>query len=205
MSEQRVFHAPNLDMGRLVQALLDWYGAEKFEVQALDLPQGGVVSQARQEETWRQLLGGSSALNVALRREGDKLIVEVGAGKWVDKAVAAGAGLLAASLHRRLWRLAAEPAAQAHLRVHPALHRHRCGYAGGCGRLVRPALSRGQAICQRSRGDGFSDLHPIRRSVHAPLGRRLSVLALLWGGASLRSPVLSCLRGEARRISAERG
>ncbi|MFN3930019.1 MAG: zinc ribbon domain-containing protein, partial [Thermoflexus sp.] len=34
-----------------------------------------------------------SALNVALRREGDKLIVEVGAGKWVDKAVAAGAGV----------------------------------------------------------------------------------------------------------------
>lgn len=93
MPDQRVFHAPNLDMGRLVQALADWYRAQKFDVQVLDLPQGGVVIQARQEETWRNLLGVSSALNVALRRQGENLLVEIGAGKWVDKAIAAGAGL----------------------------------------------------------------------------------------------------------------
>jgi hypothetical protein len=93
MPDQRVFHAPNLDMGRLVQSLADWYRAQKFDVQVLDLPQGGVVIQARQDETWRNLLGVSSALNVALRRQGDSLQVEIGAGKWVDKAVAAGAGL----------------------------------------------------------------------------------------------------------------
>ncbi|GEM_PF-379924 len=93
MSEQRVFHAPNLNMGQLVQALSDWYRAQKFDVQVLDLPQGGVVIQARQEEAWRTLMGISSALNVVMRRQGENLIVEVGAGKWVDKAVAAGAGL----------------------------------------------------------------------------------------------------------------
>jgi len=38
MPDQRVFHAPNLDMGRLVQALADWYRAQKFDVQVLDLP-----------------------------------------------------------------------------------------------------------------------------------------------------------------------
>lgn len=57
MPDQRVFHAPQLDMGRLVQALADWYRAEKFDVQVLDLPQGGVVIQARREEAWRTLLG----------------------------------------------------------------------------------------------------------------------------------------------------
>lgn len=93
MSDQRVFHAPNLNMGQLVQALADWYRAQKFDVQVLDLPQGGVVIQARQEEAWRTLLGVSSALNVVLRRQGENLMVEVGAGKWVDKAIAAGAGL----------------------------------------------------------------------------------------------------------------
>ncbi|MCS7351818.1 MAG: zinc ribbon domain-containing protein [Anaerolineae bacterium] len=93
MSDQRVFHAPNLNMGQLVQALSDWYRAQKFDVQVLDLPQGGVVIQARQEEAWRTLMGVSSALNVVLRRQGENLMVEVGAGKWVDKAIAAGAGL----------------------------------------------------------------------------------------------------------------
>jgi len=53
-----------------------------------------VVIQARQDETWRNLLGVSSALNVALRRQGDSLQVEIGAGKWVDKAAAAGAGVV---------------------------------------------------------------------------------------------------------------
>ena len=93
MSEQRMFHAPNLNMGQLVQALAEWYRAQKFDVQVLDLPQGGVVIQARQEEAWRSLMGISSALNVVLRRQGEHLVVEVGAGKWVDKAIAAGAGL----------------------------------------------------------------------------------------------------------------
>lgn len=52
-----------------------------------------MVIQARREEAWRTLLGVSSALNVVLRRPGENLVVEIGAGKWVDKAVAAGAGL----------------------------------------------------------------------------------------------------------------
>ncbi len=93
MTQQRVYKAPNLNMGQLVQALTDWYRAQKFEVQVLDMPGGGVVVQARQPEAWRAVLGMSSALNVVLRRQGDDLLVEIGAGKWVDKAIAGAAGL----------------------------------------------------------------------------------------------------------------
>lgn len=93
MTQQRVYRAPNLNMGQLVQALVDWYRAQKFEVQVLDMPGGGVVIQARQPEAWRAVLGMSSALNVVLRRQGEDLFVEIGAGKWVDKAIAGAAGL----------------------------------------------------------------------------------------------------------------
>lgn len=94
MPEQRLFHAPNINMPHLGQALADWYRAQKFDVQMLEAPGGGFVIQARQEEAWRSVLGMSATLNVLLRHQQDgNLIVEIGAGKWIDKAAAAGVGM----------------------------------------------------------------------------------------------------------------
>lgn len=94
MPEQRLFHVPNLNVGQLSQSLSDWYRSQRFEVQMLEAPGGGIVIQARQEEAWRSVLGMSATLNILLRHQQDgNLVVEIGQGKWVDKAAAAGVGM----------------------------------------------------------------------------------------------------------------
>lgn len=94
MPEQRLFHAPSLNMPHLSQALADWYRSQRFEVQLLEAPGGGMVLQARQEEAWRSVLGMSATLNILMRHQADgNLVVEIGAGKWFDKAAAAGVGM----------------------------------------------------------------------------------------------------------------
>lgn len=90
MSETQNFYALNLKLDSLVQALTDWYRAQSFNVQVLNVPGGGTLIQASQEGTWRNVVGMSSALNVVLRQKGGELTVEIGAGKWMDKALAAG-------------------------------------------------------------------------------------------------------------------
>jgi hypothetical protein len=94
MPEQRLFHAPNLDINHLSMALADWYRGQRFDIQLLEAPGGGVVLQARQEEAWRSVLGMSATLNILMRHQQDgNLVVEIGAGKWIDKAAAAGVGM----------------------------------------------------------------------------------------------------------------
>lgn len=92
--EQQVFQAPNLRLDHLAQAIGDWYRAQKFDVQVLPVPGEGMVVQAKQQEGWRNALGMSSTLNIGLRYKESTLIVEIGAGKWADKAIAGGVGAL---------------------------------------------------------------------------------------------------------------
>lgn len=94
MSEQQVFSAPGLDLNHLAYAIGDWYRAQRFEVQVFPVPGEGMVVQARQQEGWRNALGMSSTLNIGLRYKETTLIVEIGAGKWTDKAIAGGVGML---------------------------------------------------------------------------------------------------------------
>lgn len=94
MSEQQIYQAPNLNLNHIAQAIGDWYRAQRFEVQVLPIPDEGIVVQARQQEGWRNALGMSSTLNIGLRYKQSTLIVEIGAGKWTDKAIAGGVGAL---------------------------------------------------------------------------------------------------------------
>lgn len=87
MTDIRNFNAPNLNMATLTEALHNWFQFQKYEVQSLDLPNGDKVIQARLGG-WRNMLGLSSALNIVLRHHNDhNLTVEIGAGKWADKAI----------------------------------------------------------------------------------------------------------------------
>lgn len=84
MTETRNFPAPNLQLNILVSELSDWFRSQSFNVQALDVHGGGTLVQAS-KGGWRNFVGMSSALNVVLRQSDSDLIVEIGAGKWVDK------------------------------------------------------------------------------------------------------------------------
>ena len=90
MSETKSFHVTNLNLHNLTEALTDWYKSQGFKTQVLNIAGGGRLIQASQEGALRNIVGMSSALNVALRHNGEELTVEIGAGKWLDKAVVAG-------------------------------------------------------------------------------------------------------------------
>lgn len=91
MNDVRSFHAPNVQLPALVQALTQWYQSQQFEVQTAPMSDGTML-QARQQGGWRSAFGTSSALQVVFRPHGDDLVVEMGAGKWADKAAAGAVG-----------------------------------------------------------------------------------------------------------------
>lgn len=94
MPEQRTYHAPNLELSDLAQALDQWFEAQGYESQVLEAPGGGFTVQARRAESWRSWVGMSAALNVNLSLQGDNLLVQTGAAKWADKAVVGAVGVL---------------------------------------------------------------------------------------------------------------
>ena len=82
----------DVDLQELADALARWYRSQSLEAEvARDDP--GVRVQCRGHNA-RAIAGAAIALTVVLRQERDGFAVEVGAGKWVDKGVAAGVGLL---------------------------------------------------------------------------------------------------------------
>lgn len=87
MAEQRSYHAPDLDVETLGEALFQWYQSQGFEAQKVAGPNGAVIVQARKEDTWRTVAGLSAALSVELVLQGENLFVRAGAAKWADKAV----------------------------------------------------------------------------------------------------------------------
>jgi hypothetical protein len=85
MPDTRTFHAPDIDLNDLASNLQGWYQSQRFTVQMLDVHEGGILVQAS-KSGWRNAVGMSSALNVVLRQKDSILSVEIGAGKWLDKA-----------------------------------------------------------------------------------------------------------------------
>ena len=44
--------------------------------------------QVKRRGGWRDFVGMSTSLNIVFNQSGDTLVVEIGAGKWIDKAAA---------------------------------------------------------------------------------------------------------------------
>jgi hypothetical protein len=96
----RSYYAPDLNLGGLIQALGTWLQGQGYEFQSINHPAGELIVQARKSGGWRIALGISSALNVVFRYRSPELSVEIGEGKWADKAFAMSAGMFV------LWPLA---------------------------------------------------------------------------------------------------
>lgn len=90
MAESRTFYASGIDQKDLARMVSGWLQINDFKSQIVALPDGIVAIQARQPESWRSILGMSSALNITFTKKGNDLIVETDAGKWADK-IAVGA------------------------------------------------------------------------------------------------------------------
>lgn len=94
MPQERLFHAPGVELRPLADDLAQWLKGRQFETQVLPVEGGGVLIQARQEGGWRSVVGMALATNVVVSRAGANIKVEVGQGKWLDKAVVGAVGML---------------------------------------------------------------------------------------------------------------
>lgn len=88
MTEIRHYRTVSLNSQDLVSHLRAWFLNQEFEVQALKTEDGSDLLQVAKKGNWRKLAGLSTALNVAIRFKDSDLTLEVGAGRWIDKAAA---------------------------------------------------------------------------------------------------------------------
>lgn len=96
----RYFDIPAERLNALLAYLMDWLREESFQYQRLQTEDGATLLQIVKKGGWRKLLGMDAALNIVCRPTKQGLEVKIGAGKWLDKAVAGGVGMVL------LWPLA---------------------------------------------------------------------------------------------------
>jgi hypothetical protein len=72
---------------RIIGDVRGWLNEQDFDTQQIKTDEDSVLLQVKKRGSWRDLVGMSTSLNVAFHQgEDDTLTVEIGAGKWVDKA-----------------------------------------------------------------------------------------------------------------------
>lgn len=98
--QSRYFAIPAGDLPALLDQLIDWLRYKDFQYQRLQTEEGGTLLQVVKKGGWRKLLGMDTALNIVCTSTPDGLEVKIGAGRWLDKAVAGGVGMVL------LWPLA---------------------------------------------------------------------------------------------------
>jgi len=86
MSDVRTFSASELHLSDLIASLSTWLSTESFQTQLLKTDDGGTLVQVEKQGGWRKMVGMSTALNIVLRLVDGRLMVEIGAGRWMDKA-----------------------------------------------------------------------------------------------------------------------
>jgi serine/threonine protein kinase len=96
----RSFPAADLDLGELTRSMTSWFSGENFAWQQLFTEDGATLLQIEKQGGWRKFIGMSTALNVVLRQAEGQLVVEIGAGRWIDKAAVGAVSLFI------LWPLA---------------------------------------------------------------------------------------------------
>lgn len=104
MTNQKMYHAPGLDLQQLGQALMQFFQGKGYETQILPGPGAdGVTVQAKKGSGWITT-ATSQALTVMMTPQGDNLVVQTGGAKWTEKVVS---GAVAAIV---FWPLVALPA-----------------------------------------------------------------------------------------------
>lgn len=100
MMQSRSFLCPISIFQDLARATQDWLSNEVFKCQRLQMEDGGIVLQIEKVGGWRKALGMSTAIHIVFHQVENMVNVEIGNGRWLDKAAA---GLLSTIV---LWPLA---------------------------------------------------------------------------------------------------
>jgi hypothetical protein len=86
MTDVRTFAAGELHLPELITSLNAWLSTESFQTQIMHTDDGATVVQVEKQGGWRKMVGMSTALNIVFRFADGRLLVEIGAGRWMDKA-----------------------------------------------------------------------------------------------------------------------
>lgn len=98
--KKRSFSCAPRKYQQLVNDVEDWLRSIDFECQRLLTENEGILIQISKKGSWRKFVGMSTALNIVFKQSNNNLHVEIGAGKWVDKAIVGTVSLFV------LWPLA---------------------------------------------------------------------------------------------------
>jgi len=99
-STSRRYTCPEADAVRLIQEVKGWLDSQGFDTQQLSADDQSLLVQIKKRGGWRDLVGMATSLNILFHQNDDTLTVEIGAGKWVDKAAVGAVSLVI------LWPLA---------------------------------------------------------------------------------------------------
>ena len=76
----------------LLADLRNWLISQNFNCQQLTTEDGGTLLQVAKKGGWRKIVGQSTALNIVLyQSSNNNITVEIGAGRWIDKALVGAA------------------------------------------------------------------------------------------------------------------
>jgi len=74
-------------VARIIGDVRGWLNSQDFDTQQIQADQDSVLLQIKKRGSWRDFVGMATSLNVVFHPEQDDVLtVEIGAGKWVDKA-----------------------------------------------------------------------------------------------------------------------
>lgn len=76
------------DVPRLIADVKGWLNGQGFDSQQMNTESQSTLLQIKKRGGWRDFVGMATSLNILFRQSGDTLTVEIGAGKWIDKAAA---------------------------------------------------------------------------------------------------------------------
>lgn len=79
--------APEVCM-QIISEVKKWLEEQGFDSQQVPTDHNATLLQIKKRGAWRDFVGMSTSLNIVFEQSEDVLKVEIGAGKWVDKAVA---------------------------------------------------------------------------------------------------------------------
>ena len=86
MIQSKTFHCPSSRFSELIASTQGWLAGEGFTCQKLQTEDGGTLLQIEKVGGWRKFLGMSTALNIVFHQVENTVNVEIGAGRWIDKA-----------------------------------------------------------------------------------------------------------------------
>jgi hypothetical protein len=99
-STSRRYTCPEEDAVRLIQDVKGWLDSQGFDTQQVSADDQSLLIQIKKRGGWRDLVGMATSLNILFHHNAETLTVEIGAGKWIDKAAVGAVSLVI------LWPLA---------------------------------------------------------------------------------------------------